>query len=294
MGLLKIWLRQTRANFLVLSVALVAIGAAAAHSNGCFNFKIFILTIIGVLLSHVSVNLFNEYSDYKTGIDFKTNKTPFSGGSGTLQQGLTKPKTVLLAAIISLLVAFIIGLYLIYQSGWLIIFFMILGAAACAFYTPYFSHWLIGEFFAGLCLGSFVVLGSYYVLAKSLPLNIILISIPPGILTSLLLFLNEFPDAEADKAGGRKHLIIYFGKKTSAKYYLIGLSLVYLSILLPIVFGFVSPKLLVSFLTIPIAVKAVSIVLNNYDNTPTLIPALGLNVIVVLATDFLLAIGFLL
>lgn len=292
MNIIKIWLKQTRANFLVLPVMLVAIGCAAAHAHGKFDWGLSALLLIGSVLSHVSVNLFNEYSDYKTGIDFKTERTPFSGGSGNLQQNLTKPWQVFFAASLSLLIAFLIGIYLMMHSGWIIVIFMMLGGIACVFYTSHLSHVLLGELFAGMCLGSFVVLGSYYVLAKSLPFGIIMISIPPGILTALLLFLNEFPDAEADKSGGRRHLVIVLGKKKASALYVIGLAATYFFIIISVVFKLAPATILISLLTIPFAVKAALIALKHATNTKALIPALGFNVIVVLLTDLLLAVGF--
>ncbi len=292
MNLVKIWFKQIRGDFLILPIMLVAIASAAAYSKGFFNLKISIITLIGCVLSHISVNLFNEYSDYKTGIDFKTERTPFSGGSGNLQKKLTKPEQVLFAAVFSLFLAFIIGLYLIMQSGWLIIIFMILGAIACAFYTPVLSRFLMGEFFAGLCLGSFMVMGAYYVFTKSLTFDIIFVSIAPGILTSLLLYLNEFPDAEADKSGGRKHLVIYFGKRIASIIYVVILLSVYVFIVLSVILKYAPIQGLIALVTAPIAFAAARITLKYHSDNKKLLPALAMNVVLILLTDFLIALGF--
>jgi 1,4-dihydroxy-2-naphthoate octaprenyltransferase len=109
----------------------------------------------------------------------------------------------------------------------------------------------------------------------------------------LLLFLNEFPDAEADKAAGRRHVVILFGRRTSASIYVIFLAATYLSILLSVAMTAVPLAVLVSLITTPIAYKAMRIVLKNYDRLPELVPALGLNVIVILSTIALLTAGFL-
>ena len=95
---LAAWLRETRANFLVLSVLLVFIGGAAAFRTIGINHFLFALTIAGVVLAHISVNLLNEYSDWKTGIDDHTTRTPFSGGSGMMQAGNIAPPQVRAAA----------------------------------------------------------------------------------------------------------------------------------------------------------------------------------------------------
>jgi 1,4-dihydroxy-2-naphthoate octaprenyltransferase len=289
---IKIWFQQIRGPFLILSVFLVLLGIAAAYHDSYIHWVHGVLLIIGVVLAHISVNLFNELSDYQTKIDEHTVPTPFSGGSGMLQSGKTSPKAVRITAYSTLVAAGVIGTYFFIVSGWLILIFMLAGGLGIRYYTSHFAKWLIGEFVAGLTLGTLVVLGVYYCLATQLTLDVILISIPPGILTFLLLFLNEFPDTEADRKGGRHHLIIHFGKNRSAKIYLVGLGIVYLMILVTPFVSHVPHTVLISLITLPLALKAGYIVLRQYDDTPKLIPALGMNVMVVILTDLFLAIGY--
>ena len=89
---LKIWFLETRPQFLVLSVILVLLGTAIAWNEGHFDWLRFVLTTIGLVLAHASVNVLNDYSDYKSGIDLETTRTPFSGGSGILPQKLLEPE----------------------------------------------------------------------------------------------------------------------------------------------------------------------------------------------------------
>lgn len=288
----KVWFLQIRGPFLVLSVVLVLIGVAGAHKEGIHHWGHAFLLLVGVMLTHVAVNLFNEISDYRTRIDEHTTATPFSGGSKMMQTGQTSVQAVTVAAYAAMAAAAGIGLYFVYVSGWPILVFMAIGAVAIRFYTSHLARWLVGEFFCGLTLGTFVVLGVFYALAGRLTTEIVLISIPPGILTMLLLFLNEFPDAVADEKGGRHHLIIHFGKRKSALVYAVLLTVMYIVILL-IPFASGAPyTVLVALLTIPLAFKASSITLKHYDDTPRLIPAMGLNVGIVILTDLLLAIGY--
>jgi len=287
-----IWAKQMRAPFLILAVVLVLIGIAAAHYNGNFHLIHSLLLIVGVVLTHISVNLFNEISDFYTKIDEETKKTPFSGGSGLMQKGITKPSQVKKVAYVSMFIAALIGFYFAYISGWFILLLMLFGAIAIRFYTSHLAKWLLGEFFAGLTLGSFVVMGSYYALTSQLNLSIILISIPPGILTFLLLFLNEFPDVEADKSGGRHHLVIHYGIKKSSYIYTFFMFLVYLFILITPFISNTPKTVLISFLTLPFAVKACFTAIKYGKNFKKLIPALGMNVIVVIFTDLLIAVGY--
>lgn len=290
---IKIWFREIRANFLVLAVVLVMIGGAAAWHDGSFNSGIFIITLIGVVAVHISVNLFNEYSDWKTGIDENTERTPFSGGSGNLQKGLLEPFQVRLAAWITLTVAFFIGLGLAWVSGWPVLILMGVGGIATVFYTDYLSKLIIGEFAAGITLGSFVVIGTYFVQTGEITSGIIWASVSPGILTMLLLLLNEFPDIEADRAGGRRHLVIVLGKSVSGIIYSILLMCVYLIFILGAVKGTMPVTVLLCFITFPVAVYTVYSVLRYGSEKQKIIPALGMNVMVVLITDFLLTVGYL-
>ena len=301
---MKVWLAQIRANFLILSVFLVLIGLAlsvkypASIQQGFSFIKAFLL-IIGVVSAHVSVNLFNEYSDFFTGIDFKTNRTPFSGGSGMMVSGKSTPSQVFRIAIITLVISFLIAIYFSITAHWIIMIFAVIGAFSVVFYTPLLSRNMLGELFAGLALGTLVVLGTYISVhahpgipfAQMIPSEVFWLSVPPGILTSLLLLINQFPDAEADKDGGRNHLVIRLGKKNAARVYAGGMFATFAIILLLPVFGISSWWVYLALLPLPLAIKASITALKFGDDTPKLIPALGSNVITVLATDLLIAIA---
>ncbi len=290
---ITIWLKEIRANFLILAVLLVMIGGAAALHGGSFNNVIFIVTVIGVVFAHISVNLFNEYSDWKTGIDERTVRTPFSGGSGNLQKGLLKPSHVRMAAWTALAVSFFIGLWLALMSGWPVLVLIGIGGITSVFYTDYFTKWMIGEIASGITLGSFVVIGAYYVQTEEITSGILWASVSPGILTALLLLLNEFPDVEADRTGGRRNLVIVFGKRVSEIIYAVLLMFVFMVFILGIVTGEMPVGVLLCFITFPLAVYNAYRVLRYGNETMKIIPALGANVIIVLSIDFLLAVGYL-
>lgn len=302
----KIWMAQIRANFLILAVLLVAIGVAFAYKyqavDSHFNVLHAILLMFGVVFAHASVNLFNEYSDFKTRIDFNTVRNPFSGGSGMLTEGLTKPKSVFFAAIFTLVVALAIGIYFIIVSHWSLIILIAIGTFTVVFYTNLFAKILLGELFAGLALGTLVVIGTYVAMTASpkipienlLHMDVIWVSIPPGILTALLLFLNQFPDAKADKEGGRFHLVIKLGKKKASYLYTFCLFITFgIIVLLPII-NMTSYWIYLALLPIPIAVKTSITAIKFGDQNKVIIPALGQNIIIVLATDLLLAVSILL
>ncbi len=290
---IRIWLAQIRANFLLLPVLLVSLGGALAFKKGRFDWILFYLTLIGAVLAHISVNLFNEYSDYRTGIDNYTKRTPFSGGSGMLQSGETSPETVKVLAWFSLVLAMAIGLFLTLRTGLVLLLIILIGAFATVCYTDYLSRWVLGELFAGLCLGTLVVLGSYLVQTKQFDLVSLIVSIPPGILTGLLLLLNEFPDAEADKKGGRKHLVIKYGKRKSLVIYGFFLALSYVVIIFFALNGTIPRTSLVACFTLPFACMVYHDARAHVTKGIGILGALKWNVLVVLGTDFLLTIGIL-
>ncbi len=301
MGQVQVWAAQTRANFLLLAVFLVVIGLAfaALHHSAAFNWFHATLIMAGAISAHISVNLFNEYSDFQTKIDFNTERTPFSGGSGMLPSGRTKPGHVNIAAWLTLLFSAAIGVYFTIVSHYSIIIIALIGAIAITLYTPLLSKLLLGELFAGLALGSLVIIGAFIAmiaqpgmaLSEVLPLEVLLVSIPPGILTALLLLLNEFPDAEADKAGGRKHLVIVLGKKNASLFYAANMVFTFAIILLLPILGITSYWLYLALLPLPIAFKASITAIKKYDDFEGLLPAMGMNVMVVLGTDLLIAIA---
>jgi 1,4-dihydroxy-2-naphthoate octaprenyltransferase len=287
-----VWLQQVRAPFLILAVALALLGAATARWHGFGHLGGILLLVLGVVLAHAAVNLFNELSDHRTGIDRHTARTPFSGGSGMLQAGLTTPRQVAAAAWGSLLAAGAVGVYFAWSAGWPILVFMAAGAVAIVFYTSHLARWGIGELASGLTLGSFVVIGGHYALASYMTADILYISLPPGILTALLLFLNEFPDAEADRRGGRRHLVILFGTKVCALIYAVAVLVVFALIALgPFVLN-IPYTVLIALAAAPLGLAASLLAWRHRDDPSRLVKAQGLNVALVIATDLLLALAY--
>jgi 1,4-dihydroxy-2-naphthoate octaprenyltransferase len=184
-------------------------------------------------------------------------------------------------------------------SHWFIGVITLIGAFAIGYYTKLLAKLLLGELFAGLTLGSLVVIGAYVAMNGTpetaftdlVPLEVWIMSVPPGILTALLLFLNEFPDAEADKKGGRNHLVIKLGKQKAAWVYVAGMVATFGTILLLPVFGISSWWVYLALLPLPLAFKASITAVKFGDNFEKMVPALGQNVMVVLATDLLIALA---
>lgn len=284
----------TRANFLLLTIVIVAAGLSASlYAHGVFNPLDALLVLIGALFTHMAVNVFNNYFDYRSKIDARTTKTPFSGGVSILVEGKMKPSTAFGVGSLCLIGAAVIGAYFLMRSFYPLFPILLYGLVAICLYTPVLARIpALSEIVAGTGFG-FMGLGAYVAQARVVDAAGIAVFVPVSILVGLLLFLNEFPDVEADKAAGRRHVVILFGRRTSAWIYAIFLAATYLSVLISVAVTAAPLAVLLSLITMPIGYKAIRIVLKNYDRVPELVPALGLNVTVILCTIALLAVGFL-
>ena len=290
---LKVWFLETRPQFLLLSVVLAFLGTCVAWYDDAFHLGYALLAFVGLLLAHVSVNVLNDYFDYRSGIDLEVKRTPFSGGSGILPTALLKPEQVLWYGLICFLLATPIGIYFVIARGWPLLPLLVVGAVCVLLYTPFLTRLGWPEWAPAVGLGALPVLGAYFVQTTAYTLTAVVASIPSGILVHNLLFLNEFPDAEADKKAGRKTLPIVMGKDRASILYSVLTVAVYLWIIGGVAAGSMPAFSLIALLTLPLAIKAIRGAAKHHEPS-ALMPAMANNVIVVLLTQLLLGIGFVL
>ncbi len=281
-----------RFQYLPLTVIMVSLGTAIGAYEGHFHLGHFLLAMFGSILVHVTVNVINDYHDYVDGIDLNTQRTPFSGGSGVLPSNLLTPKQAFWFGTICLLVAMAIGFYFVMVKGWWLFPLLLLAGFSAYFYNVYLARWHVGEIFAGLGFGPLLVLGSYYVQTGRYSWETLIASLAPGILTANLLFLNEFPDWEADRIGGRRHFVISLGKRDASYLFVALLTASYLCIIAGVVTKMMPAVALIGLGTIGFGWKTAKGAMKYYDNTEQLVPVLGANVITILGTQALLAIGY--
>ena len=292
---LKIFFLETRPHFLLLSVALAFLGTSVAWYNGSFHLGYALLAFFGLLLSHISVNVLNDYFDYRSGIDLETKRTPFSGGSGILPATLLKPRQVFWLGFGAFLLTIPIGTYFVFNlpKGWLLLPLLLVAAICILLYNILILKLSWPEWAPGVGLGVLPVLGAYFVQTSAYTLPALVASIPSGILVHNLLLLNEFPDTEADRKAGRKTTPITMGKAKASIFYSILTVAVYLWIVGAVVAGVMPPFCLIALLTLPFAIKAIQGAL-KYDDASKLVPAMGSNVLIILLIQFLLGIGYIL
>jgi 1,4-dihydroxy-2-naphthoate octaprenyltransferase len=289
----KLLLGPTRPPFLILAPACVLVGLGSAYlQTGHINWFYFVLTVIAGVCAHISVNAFNEYFDYKTEVDTRTQRTPFSGGSGTLQAHPELAKSTLVLSWASLGIVGLIGLYFMSVWGWWVLPIGVLGLVLLYGYTA----WMVYQpalclIAPGLGFGPLMVLSTHFALTGSFTWQALIASLVPFFLVSNLLLLNQFPDVEADRSAGRKHFPILLGRTASAYIYVAFLIAAYLVIIMAVAFGFLPRFSLLALLTLVFAVQIIRTVLADSDNVPALLPAMGQNVLVNLLTPVLLAIG---
>ena len=291
---LKIWFLETRPQFLLLSVVLAFLGTCIAWYDGAFHLGYALLAFVGLLLAHISVNTLNDYFDYKSGIDLEVTRTPFSGGSGMLPPALLKPRQVFWLGMGSFLLTIPIGIYFVMtlDRGWLLLPLLLVAALCVLLYTPFILKLRWPEWAPGVGLGALPVLGVYFVQTGDY-LPAIVASIPSGILVHNLLLLNEFPDVEADRIANRKTTPITLGKARAGILYSVLTVVVYLWIVGGVIAGQMPPFSLIALLTLPFAIKAIRGALKPQEMS-NLGPAMANNVLVVLLTQLLLGIGYIL
>jgi len=289
-----LWIKALRAPFFQAVIVPALLGTAIAwYRTGSFHLVYFLLTLFGLLFINAGTNLTNDYFDHKSNND-EINKeyTLFNGGSRVIQDGLVAPKTILTVAIVCFSLAVVIGLYLTYTHGWVILALGFFGIVTGFFYTASpvrigYRGW--GEFIVGLNCGPLPILGAYYVQTKTFSLEVLLISIPVGLLITAILYINQFPDYECDKAVKKRTLIVLLGPEKAKTGYYILMLLTYIIIGTCSILKITPWITLISLITIPLAVKASIVLKNNYTGGRKLIPAMGSTIITHLLTGLLLS-----
>mgnify|MGYP001033734770 FL=1 len=282
------WLGVARAPFLLLPFSLVAAGAAAAAYEGAFLWSRTLLALLGLVLMHAAVNALNGASDMLSGIDLRTVPTPFSGGSKTLPSGLLSVRATRIFAYSCVAIAGLIGVWFALRLEPLFIVLLAAGAISVLFYSPVLARCGVGEVFAGLGLGVLPVWGAAWVQGPVPGPAALWAGLPAFFMTFNLLLLNEFPDEQADRTGGRRNLVLLLGRKGAALVYAAAGILTPAAIVVAVVLG-AFPALALAA-TLPSLLLAKPLAWAFGDTTkPVPIPAMGANVVWNLATNAVLA-----
>ena len=272
--MLKVWLRAVRIRFLLASIISVCLGLAInGWQNKTIDIGFAALTFVGVAALHASVDLLNDYWDYKRQIDTDTKRTKFSGGTGVLPEGLLKPEQVYRAGVLMLVLGSAVGAFFIFERG--ITIAVILGFAIVSiyFYSTRIVDSGLGEVFVAI-KGSMIVLVTYFVQSSHITLEPVIAGIVSGVLSSTVLFVNSFPDFDADKKHGRKTLVIILGKQKAATVIWIFPIIIYGIIVVSAISGIFPIITLITLATVPMAIRSGKSLMKNYENVEELVPVM--------------------
>ncbi len=291
---LSSWLRAIRIRFLLASVIAVSNGLAIAYwKYGIIDPLYAVFTYIGVIFLHASVDLLNDYWDHKRGIDSATTRTKFSGGTGVLPEKLLTPRAIYLAGLMFLILGAAIGIYFVVIRG--ITIALILGFAIVAiyFYSTSIVNAGLGEMFVAI-KGMLIVVGTLYIQYPTVDPAALYVGSIVGILSATVLFVNSFPDHDADKSKGRRTLVIILNRETASDLFPIFIICTYAIIVIGIFLGFTRIYSLISFASIPFGIKSILLLRDGRESIEKMVPAMATTVSYSRITGFLLALSFIL
>jgi 1,4-dihydroxy-2-naphthoate octaprenyltransferase len=290
-----------RLPFLTVTVGAVFLGTAfALWNSGRFDLIHFLLALFGACFMHIACNVANDYFDHKSGNDAVniTGMTPFSGGSRMILEGFVKPEKALAVSFFFAFLGAAAGLYLNFAVEGNVV--LIIGITALFLVYGYngFPLYLVnkglGEIGIFLAWGPLMVVGAYYVQTGSLAsIWPFVVSIPSGILTTLVLLINEFADKEADASVGRKTWVILFGYKKSLYIFLFLGLVCFAVVFIGVLFDSWPLWTLLTFLTLPLAFQAFSLGLKNLMNWPGFLPVVKATILMNFLFLVILSIAFL-
>ena len=292
--MISVWLRVIRIRFLLASVIAVSLGLAINWwQTGSIEIFDAILTMCGVLALHASVDLLNDYWDFKRGIDTATQRTKMSGGTGVLPEGLLKPKQVYAAGIIFLIAGAAIGAYFVFTDGIIIGLILAFAVLSVYFYSTKIVDWGLAEIFI-VIKGTMIVIGTYFIQTTQITESAVLGGIVVGTLSSFVLFITSFPDHDADKAKGRKTLVINLGKQKACLLFWVFPIIFYSVSIFAIIIEVFPIYCLIILSTVPLVIKFGKKLKQNYEKLDKLLPIMSSTLVFSRVTGILLIVGFLL
>ena len=271
------WMVIMRLPFLTATIVPILLGAAIASRYVSIDWIYFALTMLGGFFLHIGTNTSNDYFDHTSGTDEANYNymVPFSGGSRSIQMGLISAKGMLYLSIATFAIGGLIGIPLINKAGINILYLGFIGFLSGFFYTAppfrFASRKGLGELLIGLNFGPLMTAGSFLVQTSGDTANLndaILAGIPIGLLVAAIVYVNQFPDHDGDKATGKNNLVVVFGPEKARVGYVflvIGafISIIALVMAKPETFPMLS---LISLTTSFYSIYTIKTLYKHYDN----------------------------
>ena len=277
-----VYLRASRLPFLTGSLLPVAAATALAYlTDHAWNFLLFGLTALGVAALQVGANLINDYYDSFGSDPLNRNFTPFSGGSRVIQDGRMSPGQVRNLAYLLFALAVGCGLGLIFQGRPWVAVIGLLGLGAALFYSASPVQVMslgLGEFMIFLAFGPLLTLGAYYVQTGKFSWLGAAVSLPLAFLITAIIWINEFPDMEADLAAAKHHLVARLGLKGSRWVYAALMIAPFVSLFVLIEIFHMPDLMVAALLPLPLAVRAVRLAFRTAPTDPEFVPIQALTI----------------
>ena len=255
------------------------LGACAAATDQGLYWGWLALTVLGVFCVEVAKNASGEIVDYDSGADLaisEQERTPFSGGKRVLVDGLLSRSQTWAIALLFYLAAIVIGLLLVWLRDSRIIAFGLIGMALAWYYhggSLRLAYRGLGELAVALAYGPLVVCGTYFVQTGHLSVPLLHLSGALGLHIAAFLWINEFPDLRADKASGKRNLVVRLGRERAAFTYVVILATAYSWLALTVMAYPASSGYLWGLAGAPLAVFSAWRLLQNVGNIPNLVAA---------------------
>jgi 1,4-dihydroxy-2-naphthoate octaprenyltransferase len=299
MSRILIWIQALRAPFFTASIIPLILGMAIAwYDARVFDPLLGLLTLLAGVAIHAGTNLANDYFDQPTD-DVNENFSPFNGGSRMIQNNVLAPRQILISSMTCYLVGIVTALFIIINTGGImLLFFLVIAVLLGLFYTALpvqLSYRGLGEIAVFVGFGPLGVLSAYFIQLGYINWGLCLLaSIPIAFLIAMVLFLNEFQDKEADQEAGKNTLVVVIGKDNGIKIYLVGMIIAYILLLAGIIGTIFPLTLILPFITLPLAAKAILIAAKNYQLIKELQPANAMTILTHFTFGLMMALAFIL
>lgn len=252
----RIWWQLMRPHTLTASFVPVTLGTVMAYEIDGINFQLFLAMLIASMLIQAATNMFNEYYDYKRGLDTEESV----GIGGTIVRDGVQPKVIMNLAILFIILSVLLGIYISANSSWWIALIGSVSILVGYLYTggplP-ISSTPLGEIMAGLFMGINIILIAYFIQAGTVTLTPVLVSIPITILIGAINLSNNIRDIDGDRDFGRKTVPVLVGKDNAIKILAISFIVSYLWMIALVLFYNLTPWALLVLLSSPKAYRAV-------------------------------------
>ena len=252
------WWRLLRPHTLTASIMPVLIGTALAFEKAKIDWRLFGAMLAASILIQAAVNMFNEYFDFKRGLDTEESV----GIGGVIVRNEISGQVVLKTAVLFFLISIFLGTYICAQTNWwvaaagslsMVVGYLYSGSKSPIAYTPF------GELTAGIFMGFTIVLIAFYIQARTITWSSVILSLPISILVAAILLANNIRDAVGDEKKGRRTLAIMLGKSRATTVLNAMFVSTFAIVVIIVLFKGESPWILISFVSLPNAVRSIKI-----------------------------------